>query len=213
MGPTVGGRRSWGKIAKLMRWFIWSGIALALLWIAYVASPYWALWRFEAALAVGDPARIVERVNMRALRVSLAKAIVSAGLANRKAASAIAGSDTASPASAIAIAAEPLLEQLVTPVGLMPLLRDMAPARADTEVRSRGFSAFGIARDVVNASRWRGFRNVYFTIPARAETGTQVRLQFRLSRLQWRLVSIDLPPEARANLIERVVREHEEARR
>ncbi len=192
-----------------MRPFVWGGIAAALLWLAFFVSPYWSFWRFAVAVEGGDTARIVEIANLRAVRVSLARAIVGEAMADRRVSRAVTGTER--DANAIAVAAEPLLETLVTPEGLGPLVSDLrtrgAPADGFTGRRTgwNAGSLSGLGR-ILAASRWRGFRNVYFTVPPQAPANVQFRLQFRLSRLAWRLVSIDLPAESRARFAEDVTR-------
>jgi hypothetical protein len=60
--------------------------------------------------------------------------------------------------------------------------------------------------DLVAASRWRGFRNVYFELPPEEPSERRFRLQFRLSRLKWRLIGVDLPEGVRQRLAGELLR-------
>jgi hypothetical protein len=194
-----------------MRWFVGSAAALLLVWTLYVASPYWALVDLAGAVEARNASAIANRVNFRALRVELAKQIVAAGMASRPVADALGSPNANLAAGSLAVAADPLLERLVTPEGFVALLQDLGPSRSEP-VRLAGRlrpNAEGLrtAVDLVRTSRWRGFRNVYFTV-APSPGLPSARLQFRLSRLKWRLVGFDLTPEARQRLLDELVQLH-----
>lgn len=196
-----------------MRWFVGSAFALVLVWTLYVASPYLALIDLAGAVETRNASGIADRVNFRALRVELAKQIVAAGMTSRPLANALGSPDANLAAGSLAVAADPLLERLVTPEGLIVLLQDLGPDPAEP-VRLAGRlrpNAEGLrtAADLVRTSRWRGFRNVYFTVTPRPGLPS-ARLQFRLSRLKWRLVGFDLTPDARQRLLDELVRLHGE---
>lgn len=193
-----------------MRWFVGSAVAILLAWAAYTASPYWALWDFAMALSERDVARTLDRVNFRAVRLSLAKQIVSEGIAGKSGPDAAAGPESQMLASTVAVAADPLLEQVVTPQGIFRLLEELNPETVRPRPGGRGIrleaEALGAALETVRSSTWRGFRNVAFRLPPEPNGAPQVRVQFRLSRMSWRVVSIDLPPEARQALLARLAR-------
>jgi hypothetical protein len=149
-------------------------------------------------------------VNFRAVRLSLAKQIVGEALAAKSGAEAVAGPETQVLANTVAVAADPLLEQVVTPEGVFRLLEELNPEtiRPPQDGPSIRFDARALeaAFDTVRNATWRGFRNVAFQLPPRANEGPQVRVQFRLSRMNWRVVSIDLPADARQRLLARLSR-------
>jgi hypothetical protein len=189
-----------------MRWFVWSAVTVLLLWGAYTASPYWALWDFRNALVARDEASLAQRVNFRAVRLSLAKQAVGEVIAARSGTDQPAGPESQMLANTVAVAADPTLEGIVTPQGVRRLLEELNPdivgrPAADQQPRSRP----GLPRtvwDTVTSARWRGFRNVYFALPPTAPDSARVRVQMRLSRLTWRVVSLELPPAARERLVE-----------
>ncbi|MGA0597308.1 DUF2939 domain-containing protein [Enterovirga sp. CN4-39] len=196
-----------------MRWFVGSAIGLVLLWAAYVASPYWALVGLARAIDARDVQAISERVNFRAFRLSLTRQVAAAGMGSRS-----GSADANIAASTLALAAEPLLERIVTPEGVIRLLDEIgASGRPGPESSARGIrldrGALQTVIDLVRASRWRGFRNVYFSLASKADPNQQSRLQLRFSRLRWRLVAVDLSPEARQRLRDEAVRLYEERSR
>lgn len=188
-----------------MRWLFGGATALFLLWAAYVASPYIALLGLASSVVSADVPQISERINLRAIRQSLAKQVVGEAVASRGGAG-LGGSEADLAKATIAMAADPFLDRIVTEPGIAGLL-------ADTGLRSMG-GAGALDRlakaprqvlALATVSRWRGFRNVYFTLPPGVAAPEQVRLQLRLSRLSWRLVGIDLPHAARARLAEAII--------
>lgn len=200
-----------------MRWFVGSVVALLLVWLAFAVSPYWALLDLAASVEGRNVERIAGRVNMRALRQSVAKQVVQVGMGSPSVAAALGSPDPTVAAGTVALIADPLLERAVTPEGLVGLLQEMTRDRVEP-VRIAGRlrpNAEGLrtAFDLLRASRWRGFRNVYFTVPPEPGSGPSARLQMRLSRLKWRLVAIELPPESRQRLLDEAVRLYGERNR
>jgi hypothetical protein len=192
-----------------MRWFIGGAVALLLVWTVYIVSPYWALVDLAGAVEARKVGRVADRVNFRAIRVELSKQVVAAAAASRPVANAIGSPDASLAAGSIAAAAEPLLEQFVTPEGLLSLLQDLGPSQAEPVqlVRRLKPDAEGFAAlvELVRSARWRGFRNVYFTVRPDPK-GPAARLQFRLSRLKWRLIGFELTAETRQRLLDELVR-------
>lgn len=204
-----------------MRWFIAGAGALVVSWAVFLASPFLAARDLATALEDRDLGRIEARVNFRALRTSLARGLVTDALAQKAALDIAGGSDAQVAASVAAIAAEPLLGEVVTPSGLANLVRavraEAGPARPADDGPADG-PDLGIRRlDAVPAllrsARWRGFRTLYLTLPPQATPNRQVRLQLRLSRLSWRLVALELLPETRTRLLEELVGRRGAARR
>lgn len=189
-----------------MRWFVGSAVALLLVWFLYLGSPYWALWRLLGAIEARDPAAIAARVNIRAVRLSLIRQIGSEAAGSRALSGALGSPDVQLTAAAIAAAADSLLEEIVRPDQIAALVPELDGAQ------SAGASGFRPGRFLSDAtvflrgSRWRGFRNVYFTLPPAASPDRRVRLQLRLTRLRWRLVGIEPTPETRERLLAELVR-------
>lgn len=188
-----------------MRWLVAGSSALLVAWGGYVASPYWALWDLADALNRRDVARLVERVNVTAVRFSLAKQVAAEGLTWSGQSISLNASERDAAAGTIAATADPLAATLVTGDSIARLLTRPIQAVGPEESRSVS-SAAGRALRIVASSRWRGFRNMYVEIPPEAPTGSRIRLQFRLARLTWRLVSVDLPKAERRTMLQDFVR-------
>jgi hypothetical protein len=192
-----------------MRWFVGSAVGIVLLWGLYIASPYWAVLDFARAVDSRNVQTIGERVNFRALRLSLAKQLVTEGMASRAVATALTGSDAQVAAGTIAAAVDPLLEQLLTVEGVVGLLPKPGAEGSGGVSGGGDRSVMALLRDtadLVRTSRWRGFRNIYFALPPNPGTEPQARLQFRLGRLKWRLVGVELTPETRQRLLAETIR-------
>jgi hypothetical protein len=200
-----------------MRWFVGSVAALLLVWGLYTASPYWAFLDFADAVEGRNVQRIADRVNFRAVRASFTKQIVAEAAGSRAASKELGVPDASMAASGLAVAAEPLLERLVTPEGMLGLLQDLSPGRAEPmRLASRvrpSLDGLRSAAQLILKSRWRGFRNVYFTVPPEAAEGLEARLHFRFGRLKWRLASIEISAETRRRLLDELVRLHGERTR
>lgn len=198
-----------------MRWLFGGATALFLAWAGYVGSPYIVLLRLASAVASADAGQLEDRINVRALRVSLARQIVADGLSS-KAVAALGGSENDLAKTTIAIAADPFLEAYVTPPNVGTLLSgidvgELAGSGSGFVGRLSGTArAIGV---LAAGSKWRGFRNVYFTLSAGRPADGQVRLQLRLSRLSWRLVGLDLPADVRRRVANALLRSKGEAER
>jgi hypothetical protein len=192
-----------------MRWFIGGAVTLLLVAGVYLASPFWAVWDLASAVEGRDAARIANRVNFRALRVSLAKQVVAEAAAAKPGQPGLGPQEAGLAASTIAALGDPLLEQLVSPEGVVGLLDRLSPdgGRALPNLSSPAGGRGDLWR-LMKASRWRGFRNVYFTLPLRRAGAASARLQLRLGRLKWRLVAIELSPDSRRQLLADLARRH-----
>ena len=192
-----------------MRWFLAIVVAVFTGWVWFMASPYWAALDLIRAVEVRDGARLAGRINTQALRNSLARQIASESALPSS--QAIGPADRQLAAAALSAAASPLLDRFLTPDGMEALLRAALaepgrPAESrPQDGRSAPTSTVSAATRLLAASRWRGFRNVYFTLPPDRGEADRVRLQLRLSRLKWRLVSVDLSPRARDRLADAVL--------
>src|SRR3954464_11322864 len=105
-----------------MRWFLRSLVALFVVWAIYLVSPYVAFYRLAKAVEAKDIAAIKERVNFRAVRISLARQIASA-----YAKATGADQQASSPAGQIAVSAgtavvDPLIAPYLTPEAIINFL-------------------------------------------------------------------------------------------
>lgn len=176
-----------------MRWIVAGLVTLCAAWGVYAVSPYYALYRLGRAVEVGDVADLEKRVNVRALRYSLARQ-VAAEIATSERGIGIATGDAQMAAAAALALADPLLDAFVRPDGLIRLLRT-SPA-GDPTGTAFGQNSIGVEDidDFLAASRWRGFRNVYVQLPPGEAKASRYRLQLRLGNWRWRVVALELPP-------------------
>ena len=181
------------KHKSVMRWFV-TGLVLFLgAWGVYAGSPYYALYRLGRAVEDGDVREVAARVNVRALRYSLARQVATE-IAAGQPTGGIATPDAQLAAGAALALADPFIDSFVQPDGLVRLLRT-SPA-GDPTGTAFGRESVGIEDldDVLASSSWRGFRNVYVLLPPGETKASRFRLQLRLGAGRWRLVSLELPP-------------------
>jgi hypothetical protein len=188
-----------------MRWFVGAAVALLLVWAWYMASPYVALWDLGRAIEQRNVARLSDRVNVHAVRVSLARQVAAEEVGGAR--GTLSPADRQAAAAALAALADPVMQRLLTPGGILDLLRASAdpetegqPHRRRVKLSSRSLT------DLIAVSRWRGFRNVYFALPPEESPERRFRLQFRLARMKWRLISVDLPEAVRQRLAGELLR-------
>ena len=188
-----------------MRWIVASVLAIVVAWGLYVASPYYALYRLGLAVEAGNVKEVAGRVNVRALRFSLANQI-AADIVAADAPGGIATADAQRAAGAALALADPLLDGFVAPDGLIRLLRT-APSGADKGTAfGRDPVSFDDLDDFLGASSWRGFRVISFLLPPGQPAGQRYRLQMRIGSLRWRLVSLDLPPGVSRRIASEILR-------
>lgn len=188
-----------------MRWFVGAAMALLLVWAWYMASPYVALWDLGRAIEQRNVARLSDRVNVHAVRVSLARQVAAEEVGGHG--GTLSPADRQAAAAALAALADPVMQRLLTPSGILDLLRASAdpephgePHRRRVKLSSRSLT------DLIAVSHWRGFRNVYFALPPEESPERRFRLQFRLARMKWRLISVDLPEAVRQRLTVELLR-------
>lgn len=182
-----------------MRVFVAGLLALVAAWLLYLASPYYALYRLGQAVEAGNVAEVTSRVNVRALRFSLAKQVASE-IVSSESNHGIATPDAERAAGAALALADPLLDEFVTPSGVARLLRAGAPGSAGGSAFARDGVDLDDLDDFLGASSWRGFRNVYFLLPPGEPPGSRFRLQLRLGQMTWRVVSLELPDDVRRRI-------------
>lgn len=179
-----------------MRWIVASVVVLIAVWGLYVVSPYYAVYRLGRAIEAGNAEEVAARVNARALRNSLAKQ-VAADIVAAEPMGGIASPEAQIVASAAIALADPLLDEVTSPQGLIRLFRTSATGKV-TETAFGG-RAVGIEDidEFLGASHWHGFRRVYISLPPGSPREERFRLQLRLGQMRWRLISLDLPPALR----------------
>jgi Protein of unknown function (DUF2939) len=199
-----------------MRWILRLAGLLAIVWLLFLASPLVALHNFAREIEARDVEAIRERVNFRALRISLLKQVMGVVVQER-------GGRTLDPSErqlAVEVGAglaDPVVAQLLTPEAIVELLNGAWPStlREDGAAGEGEASPPSIVRELrlrslnagwrlFRASELRGFRSIIVSLPPDRPQERQVRLRLRLARGSWKLVSIDLPPALLSELARRL---------
>lgn len=186
-----------------MRWTLRISFLLLLAWAIFLVSPFVALYDLSKAVEAKDVARITERVNFNALRVSLARQILGEYLKTQD----LGGLDQQAASQFGTATLNPVLEQLITPQAIIDMLDDGRLSQVGA-----GGPASPIRLDLGSLkSAWRtfitsesqGFRAITIPLPAEASKEDQFRVTMRLRGTTWRLTGIDLPAPLREELIKR----------
>jgi hypothetical protein len=187
-----------------MRWTLRITFLLFLAWAIFMVSPFVALYDLSNAVEAKDAARITERVNFNALRVSLARQILGEYLKTQD----LGELDQQTAAQVGASTLNPVLEELITPQAVIDLLDDgqiqqatgagvqASPIRFD-------LGSFGQAWRTFLLSESQGFRSVTIPLPVDEAKDKQFRVTMRLRGTTWRLTGIELPTALREDLIKR----------
>ena len=185
-----------------MRWTLRISFLLLLAWAIFMVSPFVALYDLSKAVEARDLARITERVNFNALRVSLARQILGEYLKTQD----LGGLDQQAASQAGAATLNPVLEELITPQAVIDLLDDGQIAGAGgvpaSPIRLDLGSIENVWRTFI-ASESQGFRAITIPLPVDAQKDSQFRVTMRLRGTTWRLTGIDLPAPLREELIKR----------
>lgn len=198
-----------------MRWTFRISFILFLAWAVFMVSPFVALYDLGKAVEARDPARISERVNFHALRVSLSRQILGEYLKTPEGQAELGGLNPNVAASAGAVAFDPFIEKLMSPEALVDLLRggwplqegesaaSPAPLRLDLEPVLAP-ETFRRAWNIFISSETQGFRSIIIPLPDHEPKERQFRITLRLSGITWRVTGLDLPQELRKRLAERM---------
>lgn len=195
-----------------MRWTLRIGLLSLLAWVAFMLSPFVALYRLGKAVEAQDVAAVAERVNVRALRVSLSKQIVGEYLRSVGRGQELDSFDRNLASGAGATLADPLVAQLVTPEAIAGLLGGRLPrglAAAGPSLagaRSTDFGSLAQVARVFMASQSRGFRNIFIPLPDGKPEADQIRLHLRLTGTTWRLLGVELPEDLVRALVKQLPR-------
>ncbi|MDP8918965.1 MAG: DUF2939 domain-containing protein, partial [Pseudomonadota bacterium] len=103
-----------------MRWTLRISFLLLLAWAIFMVSPFVALYDLSKAVEAKDVARITERVNFNALRVSLARQILGEYLKTQD----LGGLDQQAATQVGTATLNPVLEELITPQAVIDMLDD-----------------------------------------------------------------------------------------
>jgi hypothetical protein len=191
-------------MADIMRWTLRISFLLFLAWLAFLVSPFWALYDLSRAVEAKDVARITERVNFTAVRASLSRQIVGAYVDQQD----LGALDRDFAINAGTSVINPVVEELVTPEALADLLQRGWPPQLPRAGRATSplrldLGSFGTAWQAFITSETQGFRSITIPLPPGGDRQKQFRLTLRLRGATWRLTGIDLPKTVREALIKR----------
>jgi hypothetical protein len=200
-------------------WLI--GLAAAfVLWCGYSIGPYWALYRLGTAIQAHDVAAISERVNFRAVRISVARQLVDAYLQTTGKPKGETSSLEVGLGTSLV---DPLLEEFVTPDALAKLLNGSGDSRlagaptgplfgSEASLFSEPLKALRSAWQLFITSDARGFRVLTFYAPLGKPKAEQFGLSFRFRPVEWRVTALQLPAATVQRLVQEMARKNQAAR-
>ncbi|MFE1601572.1 DUF2939 domain-containing protein [Methylobacterium sp. ID0610] len=172
---------------------------LGLAWCVFAVSPMLAVYELARAVQDQDTVTLQERVNLRAVRLSLLRQVAALVQPREPAAAAALSLSSL----ALAQAAEPIVAELVTPAILVDLLDDGWVDRLGKAPAPQG---------VLRAVGWRkvwplfmavdlhGFRRFTLRFPLRDSAEPRFVLHFQMRNWRWQLHGVDLSPELLAQV-------------
>jgi hypothetical protein len=193
-----------------MRWTLRISFLLFLAWAIFMVSPFVALYDLSKAVEARDVARITERVNFNALRVSLARQILGEYLKTQD----LDGLGRQAATQAGTAVLNPVLEELITPQAVIDLLEDGQLQQAAGTLSGNGiFSPIGFDAQSLGKA-WRtfilsesqGFRAITIPLPVDEPKERQFKITLRLRGTTWRLTGIELPEPLKEELIKRAAK-------
>lgn len=169
-------------------------IIAGVLLCVYIASPYYAFWRFSSAIQAGDRDGVGSRVDFPALRTSMKREL---RLRFDPAAA------RAKPAKKDRLHAflqgmgptliDTLVDAYVTPEGLAALLTN---PRVSLATKPENVGASGDREAQHHSVDWSKMRYAFFTGPRDFMVhANDTKLRFRFSEAGWRLREINLPED------------------
>ena len=186
------------------------GAALALAWVAFLAWPYFNLYRLAQAAEARDAAAIERLTDFPALRASLSQQIITEYLARTGRVRETSELGRQVAVGAGTSMADALLAKYVTPEAILDLLQRGALGAEGAAPGLPGPAAALTVGSLENL--WRvyaqseshGFRRiiVYVASPARPED--RFGLTMRFKDFGWKLAGIELPAGLRARLVDEI---------
>jgi Protein of unknown function (DUF2939) len=200
-----------------MRWTLRTLAILAMLWIGYVAWPFFALYELADAIQRRDGAAVARRINVPAVRHSLSEQIAATylQLTGREARLGPVGRGMA--AAAAASFADPIVAKLISAEAILDLLHGGwprtvlpegsadAPAIQGSIVEGLTSPSLGRLWQVFLQSE-QGVRRFDIGVPLDAPPARRLKLQFRLTHWVWKLSGIELPEELRVRLARELIK-------
>jgi hypothetical protein len=203
-----------------MRWTLRAFAVVVVLWIAYMAWPFFALYELAAAIQNRDGATVARRINVPAVRVSLSEQIAATYLRLTGREARLGPISRGLAAAAAASLADPVVAKLISSDSLIELLhsgwpRPVVSEPSDAPSAGQGSAAQGLT-SVTFGNLWRvfvqseqGLRSFDIGVPIDSPPGRRLKLQFRLTHWVWKLCGIELPEELRVRLARELIRQIE----
>jgi hypothetical protein len=188
-----------------MRKTILGIVALALIWIGYLAWPLHDLLQLARAIERRDIATVRRHVDFHRVRQSFTQQIVEAHLRRTG-----TRPNPLLQGAAISLA-DPIVAKLITPETLTELLRIGWPAGvmpdADRPPETIGISveALGSLWAVFASSDY-GINRFEVTVPIALPPDKAFGLRFRIANWRWRLTAIVLPENVRVVLADEIIK-------
>jgi Protein of unknown function (DUF2939) len=193
-----------------MRWTLRAVIVIALLWVAYAAWPFWAVYDLVNALEDRDAAALAHRVNFPAVRRSLTEQVVTSYLQLSGKDARLSQFARGTAVAAVASVAEPIMAKLVSAEALIELLRNGWPVSVlpdgAADLHEPGSGSLGNVWQLFIQSE-QGLRSWKIPVPIGAPPSSRFKLQFRLTSWTWKLSGIELPEELRVRLAQELVKQ------
>jgi hypothetical protein len=179
-----------------MRTAILISAALIAFWLAYAASPFFAVYDLLRVVQERNLAELPARVDFPAVRRSLTAQIVRTYLritGKTGQSGSIAEQFAVSLGTALA---DPMVAKLVSPEAFLDLLRDGKPS----DVFSEDFPSINGLSSEALKSLWRvygnselGIARFFLSVPVDKPLQESFLLQFCLTDWTWRLCGVELP--------------------
>ena len=192
-----------------MRTTILISAVLLALWLAYAASPFFAVYDLLRIVQERNLAELPARVDFPAVRRSLTPQIVRTYL---RISGRIGQSGSVAEQFAVSVGAslaDPLVAKLVSPEAFVDLLRDGRPSDVFSEDSP---SINGLSSEALE-SLWRVYANselgiarFFLDVPVDKPQQETFRLQFCLKNWTWRLCGVELPELLQLRLAQEVLK-------
>ncbi len=167
-------------------------------WLLFTLSPLWALYRFSEAVQRRDAVYVEQHINLRTLRLSLVRQIVTAVRIALDSDPNIEAKDRQRLYDLSYGLALALAESMVTPETVIDLLLDGWPEKLDLpqppNAHPTGLAIRSLGRlgAYYAASEMRGFRAVVIPVPPEGPRSQQTRIRMKLRGFSWRLADIEM---------------------
>ena len=203
-----------------MRRWMWVCVVLAVLAVAYWIWPFFGAGQLVRAAQRGDAQEVISRVDLPALRRSLARQIAGAYLQATGRAQKLGAFGRSVAGAAATTVADPYVAELLTPENITALLGQgkIAPVMVGGKTVAIDRNLPGVTGlfdsnvlALLTGSYFDGIAS--FVLPAKAGAGQDetYNIHVRLDGLTWRLSGIDLPPAMVEDMARSIMNEQKPA--